>query len=112
MKRSIPMAIILTIVTCGIYGVYWFVKITNEMNALSGKQNATSGGMALLLTLVTCGIYGAYWAYKMGEAVDVVKQRSGVQSGNSAVMFLVFALIGLGVVNYCLIQDTINNNVA
>ena len=82
------------------------------MNALSGKQNPTSGGMALVLTLVTCGIYGFYWAYKMGEAVDVVKQRSGIPSGSSSVLFLVLMVIGLCFINYCLIQDTINNNVA
>ena len=112
MKRSIPVAIILSLVTCGIYTIYWFVKLTDEMNALSGKQNPTSGVMALVLTLVTCGIYGFYWAYKMGEAVDVVKQRSGIPSGSSSVLFLVLMVIGLGFINYCLIQDTINNNVA
>ena len=112
MRRSIPVAIILSIVTCGFYGIYWFIKITDEMNALSGKQNPTSGVTALLLTLVTCGIYGFFWAYKMGEAVDVVKQRAGSPAGNSAILFLVLTVCGLGIINYCLIQDTINNNVA
>ena len=63
MNRSIVVSIILSIVTCGIYGIYWFVKLNDELNAAAGKQNATSGGVAVLLTLVTCGIYGFYWAY-------------------------------------------------
>ena len=35
-QRNIAVAIILTIVTCGIYGIYWFVKLTDEMNYASG----------------------------------------------------------------------------
>ena len=66
-QRSIGMCILLTIVTCGIYGLYWFVCITDDTNEMSGENELAGGGMALLLTLVTCGIYGWYWAYKMGE---------------------------------------------
>lgn len=49
-KRSIPLAIILSIVTCTIYMLYWEVKLTDEMNKLLGKTNATSGVMALIYT--------------------------------------------------------------
>ena len=62
-KRSIPLAIILSIVTCAIYTLYWEVKLTDEMNKLLGKTNATSGVMALIYTIITCGIYGIYWLY-------------------------------------------------
>lgn len=51
------MCILLTIVTCGIYGLYWFVCITDDTNEMSGENELAGGGMALLLTLVTCGIY-------------------------------------------------------
>ena len=64
-QRSIGMCILLTIVTCGIYGLYWFVCITDDTNEMSGENELAGGGMALLLTLVTCGIYGWYWAYKI-----------------------------------------------
>ena len=53
-NRSIVTAVILSIVTCGIYGIYWFVCLTNEANQASGDTNATSGGMALLFTILTC----------------------------------------------------------
>lgn len=35
-ERSIPLYIILTIVTCGIFGLYWFVCLTDETNEASG----------------------------------------------------------------------------
>ena len=83
------MCILLTIVTCGIYGLYWFVCITDDTNEMSGENELAGGGMALLLTLVTCGIYGWYWAYKMGEKVDIIKNRGGMPSSNSGILFVV-----------------------
>ena len=55
--------------TCGIYGIYWFIVLTDDARLASGDQQAPSGGIAFLLTLVTCGIYGIYWAYKMGKTL-------------------------------------------
>ena len=42
-QRSIAVCIILTIVTCGIYGVYWFICLTNDANTASNTFG-TSGG--------------------------------------------------------------------
>ena len=104
-EKSIPLCIVLTLVTFGIYGLYWFVVMTDEMNRAAGEPEATSGGMALLFSIITCGIYSIYWAYKMGEKVDRVKGQPG---GNSPILFLILSIFGLGIVNYCLIQDTLN----
>ena len=30
--RSIPKSIIFSFITCGIYGIYWFIKMTNEVH--------------------------------------------------------------------------------
>lgn len=49
------MCILLTIVTCGIYGLYWFVCITDDTNEMSGENELAGGGMALLLT--TCYLW-------------------------------------------------------
>ncbi len=104
MQRSIGMAILLSIVTCGIYGIYWMIKLNDEINYLSGNHTGTSGGMVVLLTLVTCGIYGWYWVFKMGERVDQIKGTPG----SSSILFLVLQICGLGIVNYCIMQDAVN----
>lgn len=106
--RSIPIAIILSIVTCGIYGLYWMVKLNDEANELSGETGATSGGMVLLFSLITCGLYELYWLYKMGERCDRIK---GTQ-GNSGIVYLVLGVFGLSVISWCLIQDTVNKAVS
>ena len=105
--RNLVTAIILSLVTCGIYAIYWFVKLTDEMNRLSGNEKDTTGGMAFLLSIVTCGIYTIYWAYKMGEKSDKVTGKSS----SNAVLYLVLSLVGLSIVVYALLQDAINKSV-
>ena len=107
-KRSIPLCIVLSIVTCGIYGIYWFVKLTDDTNQLANDPNATSGGIAFLLTLVTCGIYGIYWAYKQGEKLDNIKAQRGLPTSNQSILYLILELFGLGIIAYALMQDEIN----
>ena len=102
--RSIPVAIILSIVTCGIYALYWMYSINNEINDLAQDPMAASGGVVILLTLVTCGVYGWYWNYKMGEKCDFITQKNS----SSGVIFLILSIFGLGLVSLCLMQDTVN----
>lgn len=107
-ERSVGLAIVFTIITCGIYGLYWFVVLTDETNAVSGEVNGTSGGMALLFTIITCGIYSIYWMYKQGEKIDRVKTMRGIPSSNSGVLYLVLSILGLGIVSYALMQSELN----
>lgn len=108
-KKSIALYIVLSIVTCGIFGLVWFVMITNDLNKLSGQPNATSGGVALLLTIVTCGIYGLYWAYKCGEKIDNIKNSRGIPSSNSGVLYIILYLVTGGLITYALVQNEINS---
>lgn len=106
-KREIVTAILLTIVTCGIYGIYWFVKLTDESNEVSGSD-AASGALAIVYTLITCGIYTIYWNYKMGQKMHEAGKRYGIEIADNSVLYLILSIFGLGIVNYCLIQSDLN----
>ena len=106
-NRNIAMCIILSIVTCGIYGIYWFVCLTDDTNTVSGEVNGTSGILAFILTLVTCGIYCFYWAYKCGDKIDTAKQQRGIPASNGGVLYLILWIFG-GVIAYALIQNELN----
>lgn len=106
--RNIVVAIILSIVTCGIYQLYWMYKMNEEVNTLASEPAATSGGLVLLFHILTGGIYGIYWCYRMGERCDRIK---GSVDGNSAILYLILTLLGFGIITFCLIQDTINKAV-
>lgn len=102
-NRNIVLCIIFSIITCGIYGIYWFICLNNDMNIIAKDDFQTSGGVVFLLTLVTCGIYGWYWSYRMGQKMDMLKP-----DGNHAILFIVLQIFGLGIVNYCIMQSEIN----
>ncbi len=107
-KKNIAVYIILSIVTCGIFGMYWLVVLNNDCNTVANEPNGTSGGIVLLLTIVTCGIYGIYWCYKMGQNLDIAYQNRGMAPSNKSVILLVLAIFGLAIVSYAIIQDDIN----
>ncbi len=106
--RDIAIAIILSIVTCGIYGIFWIISLTNDANKVSDRPTDTSGGMVILLTLITCGIYGIYWNYKMGQKIYEAGQRYNKSISDNSVLYLVLSLFGLAIVNYALMQSDLN----
>ena len=111
-KRSIGLAILFTILTCGIYGFYWMVQLTDESRMLAGDMDATSGGMALLFCIITCGIYGIYWNYRLGECLDKVREAKGTAAGNLAILYLVLSIFGLGIISFSLAQNELNKYAA
>lgn len=107
-ERNIAVCVILSIVTCGIYGIIWFISLTDDARAVSGDDRL-SGGKAFLLTLITCGIYSFYWAYQVGKAMNSAYVKQGKPAKDNSVLYLILNLLGLGIVNYCLIQSDLNN---
>lgn len=106
-ERNIAMVIILSLITCDIYGIYWFVKMTDEAKQLSSSDNA-GGGLAFVYTLITCGIYTIYWNYKMGKNMYEAGQKYGINIEDNSVIYLVLSLFGLGIVSECLMQNDLN----
>lgn len=106
--RDIAVCIILSIVTCGIYGIYWFICLTDDTNAVSGNVEDTSGVIAFLLSLITCNIYGLYWAYKQGEKIDQTKNSRGIPSNSNSIAYLLLCLFGFSIVAYALMQNELN----
>ena len=103
-QRSIPICIILSLITCGIYGIYWFICATDDANQVSNTYQ-TSGGMAFIFSLITCGIYGIYWAYKMGEKVDIIR---GTPGQNTNLIYLLLELFGFNIIVLALCQSELN----
>lgn len=91
-KRSIPPYIILSLVTCGIFGLFWMATLNDDVNAVLGHTDDTSGGLVVLLGIVTCGIYAIYWNYKIGSKLDEALTTQGMASKNLGIL----SVLGLG----------------
>ena len=57
-ERSWIVVLLLSIITLGIYGLYWQYAMFKEMKDHSG--NGLGGGLGLLLTFVTGGLVGLF----------------------------------------------------
>lgn len=106
-KRDIAISIILTIVTCGIYGLYWCACLNDELKHEAKEDSFTSGGMVVLLSIVTCGIYTIYWSYKMGTFVEKVKGNTD----NTGILYIILSLLGFDIIVYALIQNELNKKI-
>ncbi|WP_202916214.1 DUF4234 domain-containing protein [Paenibacillus mesophilus] len=106
-QRSVGMAVVLTLITCGIYGIYWFIVLTNEVGRLSGDHTFT-GGKHFLLSLITCGIWSYVWSYQIGKQVGAAQHQRGLMVSDNSVLYLVLTFFGLGIVAYALAQSDVN----
>lgn len=108
MTRSIPLCIVLSLITCGIYSLYWMLKINDDLNYMSNQTSDTSGGTVIVLSIITCGIYALYWYYKMGNKIDAINAQRGMTPSNSSLLYLILGIFGLGIVSMAIMQDNIN----
>lgn len=107
-EKNIATCILLTIFTCGIYGIVWFITLTDDAG-IASEDSSMSGGIAFLLTILTCGIYGLYWSYMMGKKICNAKEKAGLNASDNSVLYLILNFLGLGIVNYCLMQSDLND---
>ncbi len=107
MNKNIVMCVILSIVTFGIYALYWLFTLNDAAIKANPNEWSTGGATVILLAIVTCGIYTYYWNYKMGKAFAAVNGGK-----DNSVMFILLTIFGLQIVNYCIMQDDINKFMA
>ena len=65
--RSFVAVILLTIVTCGIYGLYWTYVAMEDLNKTMNRQYLSSG--LLLLCAVICFPVAWYILYKLDQGL-------------------------------------------
>ena len=77
--RNFILVILLSIITCGIYGIYYWYKFTEDLNTLGRGDGQESPNyiIVLLLSSITCGIYAFFWYYKQGNRMQAIGQRNG-----------------------------------
>ena len=104
---SVGTSVILTIITCGIYGLVWQYKQMRVLNSWLNRKEY-SFGKWLLLGIITCGIYGVYNEYKMARGIIEVQQQNKLLVNDVATICLIMTLIGLGIVSMAIQQSEIN----
>lgn len=69
--------IVLTFLTLGLSGVYYFIKTAQEIKQFDEENKLVDPKLALLLSVPTFGIYIVYYVYKLGRVLEQkLKQRN------------------------------------
>ena len=101
-ERNIVTAIILTVVTCGLYGIYWVICMARE--AVSVKDPADSGVLEIVLMLFLPFLGFFMSEKKLAEGCAA----KGIPHQDNSVLYLILGLVGLGIVNFCMLQNDLN----
>lgn len=70
-KRSLPISILLSIVTFGIYGAYWQMSITEESNTVCPEIKLPNGDTCQTFSVISLGFYDLYWANKVAKRLQL-----------------------------------------
>src|SRR5690625_5378537 len=92
--RNIGIAIILSIITCGLYYLYWIFAMTREIAHLNNAPTF-SGGLTIILGIVTCGIYFLFWFYQVGEHLTQLKAKHNMPASNDSLLLVILAVFSL-----------------
>jgi len=105
---NIALYLVLTILTVGIFNLYWNYCQMRSCNELLGRQEF-SFVLWLLLVILTCGLYHFYYQYKMGAAINEIQRLENLPvTDGLPLLSLIAAVLGVGVVADCIHQHEIN----
>lgn len=110
-EKSIGLCVVLSLVTCGIYSIYWLYTIAQDLNDLCESQNQEKGaepGLVVILSIVTCGIYLLYYLWKAGKMVSSLTRSNGHHPSDDSIVLMVLSILQLSLVSYCILQSHIN----
>ena len=96
MKRGLVKLVILSIVTIGIYGLFWIHKLAKDVNVIcEGDGKKTSGLLKFfLLSLITIGIYSIVWVYMLGDRLQDNAQKYNLTFKESGGIITIWLLLG------------------
>lgn len=105
-ERNVVVYLLLSIITCGLFGIYWLVVVLKDIATTSGED--INPWLVILLTIITCGIYGIYFNYQMGKYMAKAGENYNVKIEDNSILYLVLSIFGFDIVNLCLIQNDLN----
>ncbi|HEY7061228.1 MAG TPA: DUF4234 domain-containing protein [Chloroflexota bacterium] len=106
--RSPGLVLLFSIITCGIYHVYWYFATLSEMAAADHSPTGNSPWLDFLIAVVTLGIYGMYVDYRIGKEIIEMQAERNLRENDTSVLAVALDLFGLGVVATALQQNELN----
>ena len=106
-QRGVVEVIILTLVTCGIYGLYWVYDTMSGFEQTTGKESGINAVACLLLCLFLGSIGYLLFGMEADEQLNMIKESRGIPTTDNKVMYMLLGFF-LPIVLIPIIQDEIN----
>ena len=82
-KREPVVVLLLSLITCGIYLIFWYSKTYDELADITGKTPTGNEFITdLLLVIVTCGVWGIYVDYQIGLQLEDMQRERGMPTSD------------------------------
>lgn len=104
-NRSVGLVIILSIVTCGIYALYWTFVTMKALDEEGGASN-----MSFVVQFILLFFYVGYILFGINADANInaIKQKKGMPTADNKVLWLVLGLV-FPIALIALVQSEINN---
>ena len=96
----------LSIITFGIYGIYWLYLLVKNTRSIQKNTTSCTGEM---LCLIFVPFYSLYWWYTRGENVKQEFSQHNYASTGNGIVYLILAIFGLSIVSMAIMQCDFNS---
>jgi len=89
-QRSPLLVLLLAILTCGLYLIYWYQCYYEDWEALTGKT--PTGNVFLLdfiFSLLTAGIWGIYVDYKISQELLLYQRENNLTERDTGLIIVI-----------------------
>lgn len=103
-NRNIGMLILLSIVTCGIYSIYW---LWVTIDALDKEGQASNMSSVLQFVLFFFYVGFIFFGINADANLNAIKAKKGMPTADNKVLYIVLGLL-IPIVLVVLVQNEIN----
>ncbi len=105
-EQSIGVSIFLSVITLGLYGIYWQYRLVKNTRSITRNENSCVGEM---LCLIFLPFYSLYWWFTRGEVVKKEFAKRNHDPSCSGGVLLVCSILGLSIVSCAIVQNDFNS---
>ena len=105
-KRSVASVVIFSIITFGIYAVWWTHVTCNALQR-EGRQVAIPPVLTVLMMLFHSSVGGVLLAIDADDNINAIKRMRGLPAADNKILWLVLGIF-VPIVTVALVQNEIN----
>lgn len=96
--RGLVKLILLSMITCGIYGIWFWAKMADDINLIAsrrdGKKTMNYWLLSFIIAPITCGIGGLVWSNNFSARVGDEARARGIATTFGAGTFWLWCVLG------------------